>query len=281
MRLPSTKVILFNAAIVVAAGGAAVMAIRSMLFTPSMEPCTERYHNMTVFALERNGTMITPAEVQAISGGRDAGVIENVSVVRKDGPSPVALQVNLPKGTASPHRTSGPKGGMSFPWAPNALLGKTSACLTYHVQFPATFDFNRGGRLPGLGGGIEGAVNSEYFAAPLVWRGDGSGGSVVRVAKEGAAPVVVADNTVPLAKGRWLKVEQEVVLNAPKASDGVVRIWVDGVLLAERTDIAFRGKAETSLSSVLADVHYGNSESASGSAKDAQIWLSPLELRWQ
>ena len=36
MRLPSTKVILFNAAIVLAAGGAAVMAIRSMLFTPSM-----------------------------------------------------------------------------------------------------------------------------------------------------------------------------------------------------------------------------------------------------
>jgi len=282
MRLPSTKVIVFNAAIILAATGAVAMAVRSTLFTPSAPPCSERYHNMTVFALERNGAMITPAEVQAMSGGRDAGVMENVSFVRKDGPAPVALQVRLPKEAASPHRASAGKGGMSFPWEPNALAGKTSACLIYHVQFPAGFDFARGGRLPGLGGGIGGAANSDTFAAPLVWRSNGTGGAVVRTGKDGADPVLVLDRRdTTFAKGRWIRIEQEVVLNAPKKSDGMVRVWVDGTLVAERTDVAFRSKAETSLSTVLADVHYGSAEAAGGAAKDASMWLSPLEVRWQ
>jgi hypothetical protein len=278
MRLPSTKVILFNAAIILAAGGAVAMAIRSALFTPSIEPCTERYFNMTVFALERNGAMITPAEVQAVSGGRDAGVMENVSIVRKEGPSPIALQVNLAKGASTPHRPF----GMSFPWAPNALAGKTRACLTYNVQFPAGFDFHRGGRLPGLGGGIDGAANSDTFAVPVVWRSNGTGASAVRTAKDASNPVVVqGKQDAPFAKGRWIRIEQEIVLNTLKKSDGIVRVWADGALMAERTDVVFRSKAETSLSSVLADVHYGSAEPSGGAPKDANIWLSPLEVRWQ
>jgi hypothetical protein len=271
MRLPSTKVILFNAGIVLAAGGAAVMALRSMLITPTIEPCSERYHNMAVFALERNGTMITAAELQAMSGGRDAGVMENVSFVRKDGP--VAMQVTLPKDAA---RT---KGGMSFPWEPNSLAGKTHACLTYQVQFPAGFDFQRGGRLPGLGGGIGGVAGNDAFAAPVVWRNNGTGGSVVRFAKEGTSPIVVPETQdTPFAKGRWIKIEQEIVLNAPKAADGIVRVWADGVLVAERKDVVYRSKAETALTTVRADVHYA--DSSAGAAKDANIWLSALEVRW-
>jgi len=104
----------------------------------------------------------------------------------------------------------------------------------------------------------------------------------VRTAKDASNPVIVQSRQdAPFAKGRWIRIEQEIVLNAPKKSDGIVRVWADGVLMAERTDIAFRSKAETSLSSVLADVHYGSAEAAGGAVKDASIWLSPLELRWQ
>lgn len=271
MRLPSTKVILFNAGIVLAAGGAAIMALRSMLITPAIEPCSERYHNMAVFALERNGAMITAAELQAMSGGRDAGVIENVSFVRKGGP--VAMQVNLPKDAA---RT---KGGMSFPWEPNSLAGKTRACLTYQVQFAAGFDFQRGGRLPGLGSGVGGGAGNEDFAAPVVWRSNGTGSSMVRLAREGSSPVLLPEiQDTPFAKGRWIKIEQEIVLNTPKAADGIVRVWADGVLVAERKDVVFRSKAETALTTIRADVAYADSSAAA--AKDASIWLSALEVRW-
>jgi hypothetical protein len=236
---------------------------------------------MTAFALERGGAVLTSAELQAMSGGRDAGVIDNVSVVRKEGPASLAMAVGLPKGSASPHRASGTKGGMSFPWEPRALSGKASACLAYHVFFPADFDFGRGGRLPGLGG-AEPGEHGDGFVASLVWRPNGGGSAGVRVNKGGNSQTTIqerSDFTYP--RGRWVRLEQEVVLNAPNASDGVLRVWVDGVLTVERTDATYRSKAGVTLSSVMADAHYSGGDAAGSAPKDTKLWLSPFEIRWQ
>ena len=134
-------------------------AARSMLTASFTPPCSERYLKLTMFSLERGGAMLTSTDLQAMSGGRDAGV-QNVSIVRKAGPAPLAVEVNLQKGSA------GREDGMGFPWEPRILAGKTAACLSYHVYLPKDFDFRRSGKLPGFAGGAE---QTDAFVAPIIW----------------------------------------------------------------------------------------------------------------
>lgn len=266
MRLPSTKVILFNAGAIVVAGAAIFGAAHSMFTASATPPCGERYLKMTSFSLDRGGVILTSADLQAMSGGRDAGVMQNVAIVRKDGPAPLAVEVNLQKGS------SGREDGMAFPWEPRALAGKTAACLSYHVFLPRDFDFRRSGKLPGLTGGSE----QDGFAVPVTWDASGRTGAFVRAA---SGPGVMALAEVKLPKGRWAKVEQEVILNAPRAGNGVLRLWVDGALAIERKDVRYRAGDEAGLSAVAAEVHYTGPAVAADKA--AKLWLSPFEVRWQ
>jgi hypothetical protein len=267
MRLPSTKVILFNAGAIVVAGAAIFGAAHSMLSSSVTPPCGERYLKMTAFSLERGGAMLTATDLQAMSGGRDVGVVQNVSIVRKEGPAPLAVEVRLQKGSA------GGEDGMGFPWEPRALAGKTAACLSYHVFLPKDFDFRRSGRLPGLAGGAE---QTDTFVVPVTWDANGRAGFFVRTA---SGPGVLALAEVKLPKGRWTKIEQELVLNAPTAGNGILRVWVDGELAIDRKDLTYRKGDHVSLSAVAADVHYTGPAVAADKA--GKIWLSPFEVRWQ
>lgn len=77
------------------------------------------------------------------------------------------LEITIPKGTTS-------KGG-SF-WRLNFPRNFTDATLEYDIMFGKNFDFVRGGKLPGLGGGTSkgfGGTPEEYqngFSARLMWR---------------------------------------------------------------------------------------------------------------
>jgi hypothetical protein len=282
MRLPSAKVMVLNAAAGIVTVAALLGVVRSMFFAPAALPCDERYRNMTAFALERGGALLTAADLQAGVSGREAGVVENVAIARvKDAPAPLAMGVSLKKGSASPRWAGGTKGGMSYPWEPRSLQSRTSACLAYHVLLPADFDFHRGGVLPGLAG-TEAAEGGDSFFARLVWRPAGRGGVTVR-ASDGASTNAGAteSDAFDFPRGRWVKLEQEVVLNTPKKADGVLRLWVDGTLAVERTDIAYRRKREVTLASVAADVHYGAADSIGAAPKDTKVWISPFQVRWQ
>jgi len=77
------------------------------------------------------------------------------------------LEITIPKGTTS-------KGG-SF-WRLNFPRNFTDATFEYDIMFGDNFDFVRGGKLPGLGGGESkgsGGTPEQYqngFSARLMWR---------------------------------------------------------------------------------------------------------------
>lgn len=283
MRLPDTKFIVFNAAAAIV-GLAAVVAAAQYIFNPAViASCTARYHSLTGFALERAGVTLTAADLQASLGGRDIGVMENLAIGPvKDGPAPLAMAVALRQAN-SPQGSTEPKGGATFPWEPRVLQGKTSACLSYQVLFPANFDFHRGGALPGIGG-AEAGEQGDKFLARLVWRPKAIGGVTLRVTENGTTRAVPAERQgFALPQGKWVKLEQEVVLNTPTKSDGILRVWVDGTLAIERTDMTYRAKPDVTISSVSVDAFYGSGpdDVQFFPQKDAKVWLTPFEVRWQ
>ena len=280
MSMPSTKTMLFNAAASLVAIFAVVGVVRTWLAPSTMPSCSERYSTSMVFPLERDGVVLTATDIQARTGGRDAGLIENVDVIRlKRGPVPIAMSVELPKGSAAPTSSVVPKGGLSLPWQPRSLKDKSTVCLSYQILLPSDFDFNLGGALPGVFGGVE--QSNDRFLVQLGWRQGGSIGATNYVTLDGKKWKQQAETEgYAIPRGRWVKIDQEVILNEPDLENGVLRVWLDGALAIDKADIAYRVKPDITLVGVAADVFY-NGEDVSGRAPaDAKVMLSPFEIRW-
>jgi hypothetical protein len=279
---PNTKVIVFNAAAVLIGVAAVGAVVRSFVFSPSAAPCSDRYTSSTSFALERAGVVLTAADLQSSLGGKDAGVIDNLAIAKlRDAPAPIAMTVSLPKGSSSPRTSALPRGGMSFPWETRLLHGKTAVCLSYSVFLPGDFPFGRGGALPGISGGDADGRATDGFVARMAWRQGGSGGATLRVMSDGETRSTPADREgFVFPRGRWVKVEQEVVLNTPKQADGVLRVWADGRLAVDRTDMTYRTRPDVTLSGVAADVFYGTDEGGGVAPADTKVSITPFEVRW-
>jgi hypothetical protein len=278
MKLPGTRVIVFNVAAGIVTIAAVVAVVRSLLHTPQLTPCTQRYASGTIFSLEHNGVLLTSTDLQTRLSGKDVGLGDNVEIARiKDGPAPVAVGVTLAKGSIAPHVDTAPKGGVTFAWEPRSMHGKTAACLAYSVLLPAGFNFHQGGSLPGIRG-EDAERPDERFMALLAWRRNGRLGATTFIDTRSGA---VEADPLPFPDGRWVRLEQEVVLNNPKGSDGILRVWLDGTLAIDRSDLAYRDRQETTITGVSANVHYGHEDPAHGAPKDATIWLTPFEIRWK
>jgi hypothetical protein len=280
MSMPSTKTILFNAAASLVAIGAVVGVVRTWLAPSAVRPCSERYSTMMVFPLERDGAVLTATDLQARTGGRDSGLIENVDIIRlKRGPVPIAMSVELPKGSAAPTSSVVPKGGLSLPWQPRSLKDKSTVCLSFQILLPSDFDFNLGGALPGVLGGVD--QSNDRFLVQLGWRQGGSIGATNFVTLDGKKWKQQAEaDSYTIPRGRWVKIDQEVILNEPDQENGILRVWFDGALAIDKADLAYRVKPDVTLTGVAADVFY-NGEDLSGRAPaDAKVMLAPFEIRW-
>jgi hypothetical protein len=280
MGMPSTKALLLNAAASLIAVGAVAGVVRTWIAPASLQPCSDRYATSMAFPLERNGALVTAADIQARSGGGDASLLQNLQVAAlKAGAVSVAMGVSLPKGSGAPSSATAIKGGISFPWQPRSLKDKVAVCLSYKIMLPEDFEFNRGGALPGLSGQDE--QSGDGFLVRPTWAQDGTIG-MASFATLGGQKFKQQDDTLGSAipRGRWVSVDQEVVLNAPDQENGVLRIWIDGALTLDRSDLAYRVKPEVAVSMVAADFFYEGDEMSGRSPRDAKVWLSPFEVRW-
>ena len=99
-------------------------------------------------------------------GPRKRGIKEKrCRIIRKN--KEKVLEITIPKGTESD--------GGSF-WRLNFPRNLTDATFEYDIMFGKDFNFVRGGKLPGLGGGLSmgcGGTPEQYqngFSARLMWR---------------------------------------------------------------------------------------------------------------
>lgn len=283
------KTYLVNAAVGAVVLAIAGLGLHSAFYKEEAQQCSERFGNGTLFGLQqKSGAAIPVVDLQARLAGRDWGLLENTRIIDlKDAPSPVALQVGLPVVKAKLDDENPPRSGMGFTWSPAKLSGAASACLTYSVWLPETFEFGPGGGLPGLFGGTAtdapGQPAKSMFMTRYRWRETGQVEvrAVTAEAQQGNGLGIDVDRLV-LPRGRWMRLEQEVTLNTPGEADGLLRVWIDGRLKLENKRMLYRADQKTGLRGVIADVHYGTPTLAVAAApKPAMLLLTPFELRWQ
>ena len=240
--------------------------------------------------LEKTGATFTIMNgyLQGRLAGRDWGLMENTKIVPlKEGPAPVALQISLPIVAEKTDGGAAARSGMGFTWLPSKLQTAKAACLTYSVWLPEDFNFGTGGSLPGLFGGETTDTPTlkakAAFSARNSWTDEGVAQVRTMTADDPKGANYSPDTShAILPRGRWVRLEQEVVLNQPGEVDGVLRVWVDGKLRVANTEIMFRKDERSTLRGVIADVHYSNAAMAAApSPKTTSLRLTPFELYWQ
>jgi hypothetical protein len=124
------------------------------------------YSKTIDFANHKTGLYDTNTFIKDWGSEPRRGIAEKrCRIVNKKGEK--VLEITIPKGTISD--------GGSF-WRLNFPRNLTDATFEYDIMFGNNFDFVRGGKLPGLGGGASmgcGGTPEQYqngFSARLMWR---------------------------------------------------------------------------------------------------------------
>lgn len=211
------------------------------------------------------------------SAGSDA---TNLAVIdAEDGFEPLsgrALKVTLP---------AGENGGLNLRHRFMEEEGEEPEAiyLRYYLRFADSWEPSDGGKLPGTAGtyGVAGwggrpvdgtdgwSARGQYRVSPPQgnpFEGHTTIGNYVYHADmEGQ----FGDNENyldhcggVLDKNRWYSVEQYVQLNTPGENDGIIRAWVDGRLVEEKTDWRWRDVDTLRIEEVWMNVYHGGTDTA-------------------
>jgi len=210
---------------------------------------------------------------------------ENISLLSGKAPAGVTVvRVGFPRGSVNPGNPSYPSGGAGFLYRLKA--GAERACLTYRVRFPQTFDFVRGGKLPGLFGGQapRGCTARDLsigFSARLMWRTAGVGElylySPDRSARCGDS-IQAGAWTFPV--GRWVTVQQEIELSPNEEHGDAVRIWIDEALVMEQAGLRLRDNREVAIAGLLFSTFFGGADASWASPTDQFADFIGFTIKW-
>lgn len=189
------------------------------------------------------------------------------------------MRVFIPGGTydpASMKRMNVPQGGSGFKARPFDVSGVDCLYLSYYVRFPEQFQFVRGGKLPGLFGGMGnggGRIPNgrDGFSTRFMWRENGRGEVYAYLPTSQTYGTSLGRGTFTFVPGRWHKLQQQVVLNAPGRENGLVRVWMDGVLAYESSGVRFRDVDSLKIDGVFFDVFFGGGDPTWAARTDTYV----------
>jgi len=170
-----------------------------------------------------------------------------------------ALTVSYPAGSSAPS-AGAPYGGAQI-CEPFAAGPAMDATLNYDVRFPVGFQFVKGGKLPGLYGGVEpfsgGGHNASGWSMRLMWRAGGAGEVYGYISTTtGYGDDWGRGNFNYLADGNWHHITEHVHVNTPGQSDGYVTLAYDGVQVVNQTGLAVT-TTNTPISGLFFSTFYG------------------------
>jgi hypothetical protein len=151
--------------------------------------------------------------------------------------------------------------------------------LEYKLRFDDDFDWVIGGKLPSLHGGFKiptpgvSPNGEDSWLARFWWSADGKGSVVAHYPDETSRwgePLERIGN-FQFERGVIHTLGLEVVMNTPEQHDGIVRAWLDGVLVVERVDIRWRDIPELKIDGLDFGSIFGGSGDAWAPSKDEHI----------
>lgn len=134
----------------------------------------------------------------------------------------------------------------------SAIVAKNEYNLEYEIRFDNLFPWSKGGKVPGLSGGVgytggEPAWNGDGFSVRLMWREEGR---IIPYVYHTNQPDIYGDSFGTFDAGigyftytKTHKVRIYVKLNTGANADGILRIYLDDVEIYAKTNIRYRTDA--------------------------------------
>jgi len=219
-----------------------------------------------------------------------------------------AIRAFMAKGSLDPG--DDPAGGFSF-YTPGPSNGDGQTPLvdltqgkellfSYSVMFEDDFDFNLGGKLPGMFGGSSDDVamtcsggdhDPDCFSARLMFRPGGAGELYLYLPPDlnsnnnkcGLQANEACTTTYGESAGRgswtftpgtWQTISERILLNTPGQDDGEAEIYVDGQSVLKVPNITWRSTAGTVVRGAQMQVFFGGHTAEWASPKDQNIWFA-------
>jgi len=219
------------------------------------------------------------------------------------------MQVIYPKGTAALSGADTPAGGVSF-YAPGPsnvdILNAKEVTLAYSVLFEDGFDFNMGGKLPGVYGGDDadgsitcsgGRHSDACFSARFMWREEGKGESYLYLPSSDRFPAnkkqctevkdSFCDDAYGNSIGRGLfkftpgqrsTITQRVRLNDAGQSNGQLTVYQDGKQIFDLDGIVLRQSDAGRIRGIQMQSFFGGHGSEWASPKTQKSYLADFSL---
>jgi hypothetical protein len=183
------------------------------------------------------------------------------------------LRVKYPKGSFS----SPSRGGFQFTGDLD-IPATDSLKLSYYVRFPKGFDPVKGGKLPGLYGGIPrsgGKIpdGTDGWSTRYMW--DGNGGAFVYAylptSRNYGSKFSGDKEKWKLDYGQWNKMEQQITLNSPGQSNGRIQAWLDGDKVLDASGVKFRTVDRLKIDGIFFSTFFGGGDGSYATPRDQYV----------
>lgn len=197
---------------------------------------------------------------------------------------PKFLRVRYPKGSVDPsmHETAGrPLGGAQ--WYGQEIPPTDTIYLRYYLRCAEDFDFVRGGKLPGLFGGVRcsgGKIpdGTDGFSTRFMWRAKGDGEVYAYLPTSEHFGASLGRGKWQFVPGKWHCIEQHVVLNSPGARDGSVTVWLDGRQVFQQKNLLYRTVDTLQIEGIFFSTFFGGSDDRWATPRDTHIDFANFAL---
>ncbi|KAJ6612786.1 hypothetical protein B0H10DRAFT_1952037 [Mycena sp. CBHHK59/15] len=220
----------------------------------------------------------------------------------------LAIVAKYPQGSYIP--TEEPRGGFSFyAPGPKSLDFTTARELTfgYSVMFPTGFQWNKGGKLPGIYGGDNattattcsgGRRDPTCFSARLMWRPNGAG-ELYTYLPDPSDPTFAANEKIcqipnsecnpnygasisrgafTFCAGNWTTVSERVKLNTAGQADGELELFVGGESVINATGIIIRDSDEGRMRGIQMQTFFGGATADWASPADQEAYFADFSV---
>jgi hypothetical protein len=242
----------------------------------------------TVFSINSNSTFFQ-TEIESMSNFlqfEDVYGSNNRQFVTDPlGSNEMVLQVDYPQGSFNPQGS--PVGGTGFYAQPLDLSNATTVMLEYSVLFPQGFQFNQGGKLPGLYGGPIGCSGGDSavncFSTRYMFRQNGLGELYAYLDQSkqldafcNIPPLSICHSEYGVSIGRgafkfqlgkWTTLKQIIQLNTPGVPNGRFQIFVNGKRVMQFDRVVWRTNASLKFSGINFETFFGGND---------RKWASPI-----
>lgn len=210
---------------------------------------------------------------------------ENTSFHVEDGISGKFLRVFYPLGSLDPatmKREGRRFGGIGFK---RKVFDAPAQCatLTYKVRFPQNFDFVRGGKLPGMYGGVGNSggrmpTGLDGFSTRFMWLSGGRGQVYAYLPTSVNYGTSIGAGQFSFIRGVWNSLRQEVRLNQPGYNDGRIRVWLNGNNVVDQGNLRFRDVHQLGIDGVFFDTFFGGNDDSWRSSQDTHADFAEFNI---